>query len=134
MSKVSIKRERSLDPEFTHKHKGDAIGEAYRLISEFFEECQRFQFIFRIGAKDSQRPGCQNSARPLGGKRIRGAPSQEGERFIQNKVARVTAPGQLCERLPRCPCWFVILVPMQVTGQKGPSIDIDHEEWGSSYR
>jgi len=104
MSEVSIKRERLLDPEFTHQHKGDAISEAHRLISEFFEERQRFQLIFRIGAKDGKSPGRQNSARPLGGKRIRGAPRQKGECLVENKVARVTAPGQLCECLPRDPC------------------------------
>ena len=57
MSEVAVKRERSLDPEFTHQHKGDAISEAHRLISELLEQCQRVQLIFRIGAKDSQSTG-----------------------------------------------------------------------------
>jgi hypothetical protein len=79
MSEVAVKRERARDPKFTHKHKGDAISETHRLISELFEQRQCVQLIYRIGAKDSQSSGRQNITRPLRCKRIRGAPSQEGE-------------------------------------------------------
>jgi len=82
-----VKGKGSLDLVSSHEDKRNAVRETHSLVSEFYEEIHRFQFIGQIRTKDLQSLGHVEPSGPFRGEGITGSSTQKREEFIQDKVA-----------------------------------------------
>ena len=88
---MRVKSKGCLNARFAHEHKGDAIREADFLIRKFLKPVQGGEFCRQVRAEDFQSAGCVNEAGFFRGKQVTGAAGEQGNRFVENKVAREAA-------------------------------------------
>src|ERR1035438_7125604 len=84
---MRVKSKNCLNARFAHECEGDAIREADFLIRKFLKPTQGGEFCGRVRAEDFQCAGGVNEASFFRGEQIVGAAAQEGNCFVENKVA-----------------------------------------------
>lgn len=123
---MRVKSKGRLNARFAHERKGDAIREADFLICKFLKPIQGGEFCRRVRAEDFQCAGGVNEAGFFRGKQIAGSAGQQGNRFVENKVAGEAAFVRGANFVPKRSGNPVVLVVGEVASEERARVNKGH--------
>ncbi len=129
---MSVKRKNAIYLFTFHQDNRNTIGKADMLIRIFTKKLQRVDFISPIWSAYSECLGGIDVLCPLNGKAVSRPPAQQGERFIENKVAGDAVFAVRAQLLPDSYGAAMMLIVAEIARQECPGVDENH--FSSPYR
>jgi len=123
---MSVERKGAIYFSTFHQNKGDTIGKADTLIRIFAEKLKCFDFIFLIGSAYGKGLRGIDVLGPLSGKAVSRPPAQQGESFIEYKIAGDAIFAFRTQLFPDRHGTAMMAVLVDVACQEGPGVDENH--------